>query len=89
MSYKTKYSLNIKEKKEKEFIKINKNLIDYHYNQIQNNYLHSCLNYKGTWYDFEGDMLDYSTKYPNLLFIITTIGEDFPDLWRFFFKNGK
>lgn len=41
------------------------------------------------WYEHDGDMVTLSEKYPNLLFILNGVGEEFPDFWRKYYKNGK
>lgn len=43
------------------------------------------------WYEHDNDMIKISKKYPDLLFILTGVGEDFGegDCWRKYYKNGK
>ena len=41
------------------------------------------------WYDHEEDMMNLSVEYPNILFVLEGIGEEFPDAWRKWFHNGK
>lgn len=41
------------------------------------------------WYNHEKDMKAFSEKHPDRLFKLTGVGEDFPDLWTKFFKNGS
>lgn len=40
------------------------------------------------WYDHEADMIALSKKYPNILFVLEGVGEEFPDAWRKWFYNG-
>ena len=81
MGYYTKYELEVKEETrtdidhEKEICDI----VDYKY----------LFEDATKWYDHEKDMRDYSKKYPRTLFILSGIGEESPDLWRRYFKNGK
>lgn len=41
------------------------------------------------WYDHEDDMKAFSRLYPDVLFTLNGIGEDYPDIWVKYFKNGK
>lgn len=41
------------------------------------------------WYDCESDMKEYSKKHPNVVFCIDGVGEEFPDIWKAYYKNGK
>lgn len=47
-----------------------------------------CLEEKMKWYDHEKDMAALSKEYPNILFVLEGIGEEFPDAWRKWFHNG-
>lgn len=47
----------------------------------------SCNSCK--WYDNEEDMLAFSLGWPSTLFTLSGIGEEYPDLWKKYFKNGK
>lgn len=40
------------------------------------------------WYDHEADMTALSKEYPELLFVLEGVGEEFPDAWRKWFHNG-
>ena len=41
------------------------------------------------WYDFKQEMEEYSRKHPDAVFLIKGVGEEQPDLWHAYFKNGK
>lgn len=41
------------------------------------------------WYDHEENMITLSKEYPNILFVLEGIGEEFPDAWRKWFHNGE
>ena len=41
------------------------------------------------WYDHEDDMITLSKEFPNILFVLDGVGEEFPDTWRKWFHNGK
>ena len=44
---------------------------------------------KDKWYDYESDMRAISEEFPDALFTIDGHGEDYEDIWRAWFKNGK
>lgn len=41
------------------------------------------------WYDHEEDMKELSKQFPEVLFTLSGNGEDCPDLWKKYFRNGK
>lgn len=41
------------------------------------------------WCDYHDEMLEYSKKYPEFVFILDGEEEESGDIWREFFKNGK
>ena len=41
------------------------------------------------WYDHVDDMIALSKEYPNLIFMLEGVGEEFPDAWRKWFHNGQ
>ncbi len=41
------------------------------------------------WYDWEKEMIAFSLKYPNVLFVMTGVGEEHPDVWRAWIRNGR
>lgn len=43
----------------------------------------------GKWYDHDADMLALSKLYPDEVFILRGVGEEFPDVWRTAYKDGK
>lgn len=42
-----------------------------------------------TWYGHQNDMLKLSKIYPDVLFKLEGVGEEFEDIWVKYFKNGK
>jgi len=48
----------------------------------------SCFMYGVKWYDYPEDMLKLSREYPKVLFTLRGVGEEQPDIWVHFFKNG-
>lgn len=54
-----------------------------------------CLDFEGEseayakWYDHNFDMLEFSKKYPDILFKLHGEGERNGDLWDKYFLNGK
>lgn len=41
------------------------------------------------WYDYDKYMKAFSLLHPNELFELEGVGEEFPDIWKAFYKNGK
>lgn len=41
------------------------------------------------WYEAESDMKEISEMFPDAVFELSGIGEDFGDVWRSYFKNGE
>lgn len=48
-----------------------------------------CFEDEIKWYHHTEDMLKYSKKHPNTLFKLTGEGEEQPDMWQEYYKNGK
>lgn len=48
------------------------------------------LTKEGTkWYSHEDDILGFSTKHPETLFLLEGEGEEATDIWKLYVKNGK
>jgi hypothetical protein len=45
--------------------------------------------YYGKWYECDKDMTELSRQFPNIVFRLEGIGEEFPDIWHGVWKNGK
>ena len=50
--------------------------------------IENCLDEEMKWYDHEADMITLSKEFPNILFVLDGVGEEFPDAWRKWFYNG-
>ncbi len=50
--------------------------------------IENCLDEEMKWYGHEEDMTTLSKEFPNILFVLEGIGEEFPDAWRKWFYNG-
>ena len=40
------------------------------------------------WYNCEHDMFEFSKKYPDYIFLLEGVGEEFDDQWRLYVCNG-
>jgi hypothetical protein len=49
----------------------------------------TCFDDSIKWYDHKENMIEYSKKYPDTLFMIEGKGEETGDLWKLYVKNGK
>lgn len=41
------------------------------------------------WYNHEEDIRKVSLRFPDVLFTLHGVGEEYPDIWIKYFKNGK
>ena len=62
-----------------------------------------CMSYRGwspdsfdsifgdemKWYNHEDDMIALSKEYPDIIFVLEGVGEEFPDAWRMWVCNGE
>ena len=48
-----------------------------------------CFEEKIKWYNHKEDMIEFSKKHPNTLFMLSGEGEEQPDMWREYYKNGE
>lgn len=71
-------------------------LIDFFLHRYRPRFTNSTLtaeegyweNLNDTWYNYVENMLDLSTKFPDVLFSVYCVGEDRDDVWTRYFKNG-
>jgi hypothetical protein len=92
MGYYTRYKVRIVEgtmlNENNEPIKVQEDIEEAITNDMGNDYGNpfedSCK-----WYDHEDDMKTVSKKHPTVVFLLTGEGEEQPDLWHKYFKNGK
>ena len=40
------------------------------------------------WYDYDDDMIELSIAFPNLIFILSSEGEENEDIWVSYYHNG-
>lgn len=91
MGYYTYYNLSVFEYKNntkgeevKNQIDFKKEICDIYHNGSQG------LCFKAIeWHNWEKDMLEFSKKYPDLLFQLNGEGEDNDDIWVAYFIDGK
>lgn len=43
----------------------------------------------GKWYNWPSHLEKVSKEFPDDLIVIEGIGEEYPDIWKAYFKNGK
>lgn len=41
------------------------------------------------WYEHHEDMLKVSKQFPDIVLKLEGVGEEFPDFWKAYYKNGK
>lgn len=41
------------------------------------------------WYSHEDELRGFSKNYPQTTFLLEGVGEEFPDIWRKYFRDGK
>ena len=55
----------------------------------QFNYGYNLFDFTSAWRSHEKDMKAYSLQYPTTLFEFMIEGEEYGDIWKKYFKNGK
>ena len=48
-----------------------------------------AANDSGKWYEHEEELLEFSKKYPHLIFTLRGEGEEAGDIWAKYFNDGK
>lgn len=82
MGYYTRHEL--------EILEGNDNITDYKQEISGASAYNYCFNgYEIKWYSHKEDMIEYSKKHPDTLFLLSGEGEDQPDMWREYYRNGK
>jgi len=85
VAYYTDYSLEAFGPNGEEAIQFLKNKT--YYNWTTDEGEHTLCDVK--WYNWRGDVTAASLAYPDVTFIIDGIGEEYPDIWRAYAKNGR
>ncbi len=84
MGYNTTYDIYIDAKDRDTFKEALEEITHYYpeeYNEI--------LYINGTWYSHEEDLKGLSSTFPDKLITVKGYGEEQPDIWVAYFKNGK
>lgn len=81
MGYYTRYTLNILENSEYG--------VDYHGDIASISGYSSPFDDECKWYRHEEDMITLSERYPDVLFELIGEGEESPDFWKKYFRNGQ
>ena len=81
MGYYTRYKL--------EIIEGNDNVTNYEkeISELANYY--NCFDDEIKWYDHQENMVEYSKKYPKVVFKLSGEGEERDDIWVEYYQNGK
>lgn len=98
MGYYTEYSMKVRNISKSESERLNdvlkeKDLIGYVFWDSYYDASHDTVEYSSyeaqKWYDCEWDMDDISKQFPNAVFELSGEGDEYGDIWREYFKNGK
>jgi len=91
MGYYTQYRLGINTPKgyEKTSLKIIDDLRDSNANADYSLMPDGSFNNESKWYDHEGDLKEFSLKYPEVIFTLIGKKEESEDFWITYFKDGK
>lgn len=84
MGYYTKYVISTKSELNDEMVNSIIDLTRYEFDTDGNKMWADIK-----WYNYESEMKDFSTKFPNTIFIVEGQGEDQSDRWMEYWKNGK
>ena len=82
MGYDTRFKLGMYAEKYEDVEKLLENE-----KMLHSIYLNKSEPFK--WYNRHQDMIDYSLKYPKVIFILLGEGEEIEDKWKLWTKNGK
>ena len=89
MGYYTSFEIGIKDMKQStEILKVFLDEVPYgRYFEFFGKALKSldCIK----WYEHDEDMLAFSKKYPDIVFVLYGAGEESSDLWKEYYQNGK
>ena len=90
MGYETNYSLSRTENLPST-LEIAKLICEDNGYPSEQEYMEHALEYGYgiKWYKHEEDMIKVSEHWPDVEFVLDGVGEEFPDIWRKTFKNGK
>ena len=84
MGYLTCFDFELLEGSEDKFQDFLKELsIESKYSEIKNGYL-----YDAKWYDWERDLIQVSSEFPEVFITVDGDGEESDDIWRAFIKDG-
>jgi len=56
---------------------------------LRDNDILSNLLEPSKWYKHDEDMIELSKRFPDVLFTLRGLGDDYGDLWRTYYLNGK
>lgn len=89
MGYYTKYSVEFSPQSDAVVMHVEKfkGSDDYNENCFYEAWVDSTEDVK--WYNHEDFMKTLSKKFPVTLFILEGLGEEQPDMWKKYFKDGK
>lgn len=91
MGYETKYKLKLKNSSGEGLLKSDPDRYDNVMAGLDEINMGHLLDepYCAKWYGYKEDMLKISTKYPDVIFELSGVGENDGDMWCKYFLNGK
>lgn len=84
MGYYTKYVIKANPELTDEMVKSLINLTRYEFDSDEEKMWSEIK-----WYDYEIEMKEFSSKFPNTIFTVQGQGEEQSDRWMEYWKNGK
>jgi hypothetical protein len=88
MGYQTSYELDLKNAGERT-LEIMKEFLNFYEEAAYALDENGGARDQVKWYDHEENLVEFSRKYPEIVFTLSGEGEDAGDMWKKYFRNGK